>query len=423
MIKRSIVVIILIAVISLGLITAGQVYWVRQAYQLQERVFESKVTTALTDVATKIHLIENDKSLLTPAKRINDSRFLVVINHTPDSFLLRTLLEKELILEGLVEPVEYGLYDCFTGQFEVSGWLFADSLLKQANIPSGLMASPEEGHYLSLYFPQKNVYLLKRIDFWMYSTGIIFLIFVFFAYTIGVLFREKRLGSIRNDFVNNMTHELKTPLATIQLSAEVLKQDKTRLDVERMNTYIGIIETETQRLKDQLEKVLQLSSLTPRKRNIQWECFDVHAIIRDAYQANLGRVEDAGGHLHLSLDAVNGRIKADRVHISNIIYNLMDNAIKYTDKVPQIQVSTYNTKNCIRIDFKDNGIGINRRQQRLIFDRFYRVPTGDIHDVKGFGLGLFYVKTMLKAQKGKIFVKSELGKGSVFTLELPLSKN
>jgi two-component system phosphate regulon sensor histidine kinase PhoR len=322
-----------------------------------------------------------------------------------------------------VEPVEYGLYDCFTGQFEVSGWLFADSLLKQANIPSGLIASPEEGHYLSLYYPQKNVYLLKRIDFWMYSTGIIFLIFVFFAYTIGVLFREKRLGSIRNDFVNNMTHELKTPLATIQLSAEVLKQDKTRLDVERMNTYIGIIETETQRLKDQLEKVLQLSSLTPRKRNIQWESFDVHAIIRDAYQANLGRVEDAGGHLHLSLDAVNGRIKADRVHISNIIYNLMDNAIKYTDKVPQIQVSTYNTKNSIRIDFKDNGIGINRRQQRLIFDRFYRVPTGDIHDVKGFGLGLFYVKTMLKAQKGKIFVKSELGKGSVFTLELPLSKN
>jgi two-component system phosphate regulon sensor histidine kinase PhoR len=422
MIKRSIVVIILIAVISLGLITAGQVYWIRQAYQLQERVFESKVTTALTDVATKIHLIENDKSLLTPAKRINDAHFLVVINHTPDSFLLRTLLEKELLLEGLQEPVEFGLYDCFTGKFESQGWLFADSLNKEI-LKSGLQVYPEEGHYLSLYFPQKNVYLLKRIDFWMYSTGIIFLIFVFFAYTIGVLFREKRLGSIRNDFVNNMTHELKTPLATIQLSAEVLKQDKTRLDQDRMNTYIGIIETETQRLKDQLEKVLQLSSLTPRKRNIRWEDFDVHEIIQDAYNANLERVLDSGGVLKLDLKARQCIIHADRVHISNIIYNLMDNAIKYTDKIPEIEVSTYNYKRCIRIDFKDNGIGINRRQQRLIFDRFYRVPTGNIHDVKGFGLGLFYVKTMLKAQKGKIFVKSELGTGSVFTLELPLAKN
>ncbi len=422
MIKRSIVVIILIAVISLGLITAGQVYWIRQAYQLQERVFESKVTTALTDVATKIHLIENDKSPLTPAKRINDAHFLVVINHTPDSFLLRTLLEKELLLEGLQEPVEFGLYDCFTGKFESQGWLFADSLNKEI-LKSGLQVYPEEGHYLSLYFPQKNVYLLKRIDFWMYSTGIIFLIFVFFAYTIGVLFREKRLGSIRNDFVNNMTHELKTPLATIQLSAEVLKQEKTRLDQDRMNTYIGIIETETQRLKDQLEKVLQLSSLTPRKRNIRWEDFDVHEIIQDAYNANLERVSDSGGVLKLDLKARQCIIHADRVHISNIIYNLMDNAIKYTDKIPEIEVSTYNYKRCIRIDFKDNGIGINRRQQRLIFDRFYRVPTGNIHDVKGFGLGLFYVKTMLKAQKGKIFVKSDLGKGSVFTLELPLAKN
>ncbi len=423
MIKRSIVVIILIGVISLGLITAGQVYWIRQAYQLQERVFESKVTTALTDVATKIHLIENDKSLLTPAKRINDAHFLVVINHTPDSFLLRTLLEKELLLEGLQEPVEYGMYDCFTGEYESEAWLFADSLKEQDAIQSGLQVYPEEGHYLSLYFPQKNVYLLKRIDFWMYSTGIIFLIFVFFAYTIGVLFREKRLGSIRNDFVNNMTHELKTPLATIQLSAEVLKQDKTRLDTDRMNTYIGIIETETKRLKDQLEKVLQLSSLTPRKRNIRWEDFDVHVIIHDAFQANLERVAESGGTMKLDLCAIQSTIHADRVHISNIIYNLMDNAIKYTDKVPHIEVSTYIHKRCIRIDFKDNGIGINRRQQRLIFDRFYRVPTGDIHDVKGFGLGLYYVKTMLKAQKGKIFVKSELGKGSVFTLELPLSKN
>ncbi len=256
----------------------------------------------------------------------------------------------------------------------------------------------------------------------MYSSVVIFVIFVFFAYTIGVLIREKRLSTVRNDFVNNMTHELKTPLATIQLSTEALKSDKILEDRERHQTYVSIIESESRRLKAQLEKVLQLSSLTNRKKNLVWQTVDMHELLQTASRAQLIRLEEMEGDLELQLSAVNPLVSGDPVHLSNIVYNLLDNAIKYTEHTPHIKIRTKNLKDSIVVEIEDNGIGINRRQQRLIFDKFYRVPTGDIHNVKGFGLGLYYVQTMLKAQKGKINVKSEKGRGSIFTLQLPNKK-
>ena len=322
-------------------------------------------------------------------------------------------------MQGVLEEVEYGVFDCFSNQYEVQGWIDLRVQDDKTTPTGGLKLFPSEGHYLSLYFPQKNIFLFKRIDFWMYSSVVIFVIFVFFAYTIGVLFREKRLSTVRNDFVNNMTHELKTPLATIQLSTEALKADKIFENRERHDTYVSIIESESKRLKAQLEKVLQLSSLTNRKKNLVWQTVDMHELLRTASKAQQIRLEELEGDLEIHLDAANPFVSGDPVHLSNIVYNLLDNAIKYTEQTPHIKVRTRNFKNAILIDIEDNGIGINRRQQRLIFDKFYRVSTGDIHNVKGFGLGLYYVQTMLQAQKGKINVKSEKGRGSVFTLQLP----
>jgi two-component system phosphate regulon sensor histidine kinase PhoR len=421
MIKRSIAVVIVLAVISLGLITAGQVYWVTQAYHLQESVFVTKVNSVLINVANKIHLIENDQSIVEPPKAMERGVFIISVNHTPSPYLLKTLLEDELQMQGVMEEVQYGIYDCFSNQYEVEGWLsIVSDSVSHDDSKNGLKVYPSEGHYLSLYFPHKNTFLFKRIDFWMYSSVVIFLIFVFFAYTIWVLFREKRLSTVRNDFVNNMTHELKTPLATIQLGTEALKSDKIFEDKERHKTYVEIIESEAKRLKGQLEKVLQLSSLSQRK-SLVWQRVDLHEIIQTAVITNAIRIEDLGGNILMDLSAESHVVTGDPVHISNIIYNLLDNAIKYTDQEPLIQIRTRNGKNCILVDIEDNGIGINRRQQSLIFDKFYRVPTGDIHNVKGFGLGLYYVQTTLKAQKGKISVKSEKGKGSIFTLQLPLA--
>ncbi len=422
MIKRSIAVVIILAVVSLGLITAGQVYWVTQAYQLQEDVFVTKVNSVLINVVNKVHLIENDQSVVEPPKSMGKGSYIIAINHTPSPYLLQTLLEDELQMQGVLEEVEYGVFDCFSNQYEVQGWIDLRVQDDKTTPTGGLKLFPSEGHYLSLYFPQKNIFLFKRIDFWMYSSMVIFVIFVFFAYTIGVLFREKRLSTVRNDFVNNMTHELKTPLATIQLSTEALKADKIFENRERHDTYVSIIESESKRLKAQLEKVLQLSSLTNRKKNLVWQTVDMHELLRTASKAQQIRLEELEGDLEIHLDAANPFVSGDPVHLSNIVYNLLDNAIKYTEQTPHIKVRTRNFKNAILIDIEDNGIGINRRQQRLIFDKFYRVSTGDIHNVKGFGLGLYYVQTMLQAQKGKINVKSEKGRGSVFTLQLPNKK-
>ena len=421
MIQRSIAVVIFLAVLSLGLISAGQVYWVKKAYDLQEEEFNNHVNQALNDVVQRIHVIENDASFLEPSREMKDGLFLVGLNVTPSPYLLQTLLEDELSRKGLNEDFEYGVYDCFSNRYEIKGQLklSSDTTLRMP-AQSGLEIFPSEGHYLSLYFPHKQAHIIAQLEFWKYSSIVILLIVVFFSYTIAVLFREKRLSTIRNDFVSNMTHELKTPLSTLTLSTDALSSPTILSQPDRFKTYLEIIKNETERLKGQLDKVLQLSSLTPRKKNIEWEWIDIHEVIINACKIYSLRAAEKEGRLEVNFESEWHWIKADKVHIANIIYNLLDNAIKYTERSPQINVSTYMHKRCIMIDIQDNGLGITQRQQRLIFDKFYRVPTGNIHDVKGFGLGLFYVKTMLQAQKGKISVKSDVGKGSVFTLQLPV---
>ena len=424
MIQRSIAVIIFLAVLSLGLISAGQVYWVKKAYELQEDEFNTHVNQSLNEVVKRIHLIENDNSDIEPSQEMEDGLFLVGINITPSPYLLRTLMEDEFARKGLNENFEYGVYDCFSNRYEIQGFLkLSQDTTQSEELESGLKIYTSEGHYLSVYFPHKQAHLIAQLEFWKYSSIVILLIVIFFSYTIAVLLREKRLSTVRNDFVNNMTHELKTPLSTLTLSTDALSAPGIVNQPDRLKTYVQIIKNETERLKGQLDKVLQLSSLTPRKKSIKWEWIDVHEVITNAVQIYQLKANDKSGDVELSLLATRHWIKADKVHIANIIYNLLDNAIKYTENAPQIVVRTFDKKGDILIEVEDNGLGITLRQQRLIFDKFYRVPTGDVHDVKGFGLGLFYVKTMLKAQKGKIFVKSELGKGSVFTLRLPAFLN
>jgi two-component system, OmpR family, phosphate regulon sensor histidine kinase PhoR len=420
MIQRSIAVIIFLAVLSLGLISAGQVYWVKKAYELQEDEFNNHVNQALNETVKRLHLIENDNSAIEPSREMENGLFLVQINFTPSPYLLRTLMEDEFARKGLNENFEYGVYDCFSNRYEMQGFLrLSQDTTEKEQSESGLKIFTSEGHYLSVYFPHKQAHLIAQLEFWKYSSIVILLIVIFFSYTIAVLLREKRLSTVRNDFVNNMTHELKTPLSTLTLSTDALSSPGILQQPERFKTYLEIIKSETERLKGQLDKVLQLASLTPKKKSIQWEWIDVHEVIEKAFQIYQLKAKDREGSVEMSLLATQHWIKADRVHIANIIYNLLDNAIKYTDQAPSIKVRTMDKRGSIIIQIEDNGVGITLRQQRLIFDKFYRVPTGDVHDVKGFGLGLFYVKTMLKAQKGKIFVKSELGKGSVFTLQLP----
>lgn len=421
--RRTIIIVVLLALISLGVIIAGQVFWVRKAYGIQERQFNEHVMFALTAVVDEILVMNNDSSVTEPVLQKESNFFVANINDTPSPYLLETLLKEQFERYNLKEDFEYGIYDCFTDSIVFGSRVNFDTLDNEVRAEATQIKAKFEpdGHYFGVLFPNKTATILKQLDFWMYSSFVIFLIIIFFSYTIFVILKHKRLSEVKSDFINNMTHELKTPISTISLSAEALSNPNIVYQPDRFKQYISIIKNENQRLRSQVDKVLQIATLTPKKVNVKMEEIDIHEIILKAAETFTVNVAEDGGNLITNLKATRSIINGDKVHITNVIYNLLDNARKYTETEPIISVESYNEKDKIVVKVIDNGVGINQSHLGMIFDKFYRVPTGNLHNVKGFGLGLFYVNTIMKAHKAKISVESKVGKGSTFTLEFKLA--
>jgi len=385
---------------------------------MEENQFNERVISALSVVVDEILVMNRDSSVTEPVKQVSDNFFIANINDTPHPFLLETLLKDQFENHNLKEDFEYGIYDCFTDSI-----VFGSKIsFKKGEMREGaseihtLKEFQPDGHYFGVYFPDKTRIILTQLDFWMYSSIVILMIILFFGYVIFVVFQQKRLSEIKTDFVNNMTHELKTPISTIALSAEALEMPDIAKDPVRASRYVRIIKNENARLKGQVERVLQIATMTPKQISLKLTSIDLHDVIRKAEETFKVQIEELDGELTNDLQAKNHIIEGDIVHITNVIYNLLDNASKYSDKTPMLKVSTFNEDNEIYIGISDNGIGIEQKYLKVIFDKFYRVPTGNIHDVRGFGLGLFYVKTIVKAHKGKIEVESASGKGSTFTI-------
>ncbi|MEM9022887.1 MAG: HAMP domain-containing sensor histidine kinase, partial [Bacteroidota bacterium] len=290
---------------------------------------------------------------------------------------------------------------------------------REAGESAPLIAYDQDGHYFSVYFPTISGHVLQELEFWFISSALLLVVAIFFAYTISVILRQKRLSEVRTDFINNMTHELKTPISTISLSADVLLQDNITSSPERLQNYARIIRNENSRLQNQVERVLQMATLDKEEIALKLGATDVHEIIRNAVPTIALNIKDQEGKVDMALTATDPLIEADEVHMTNIIYNLLDNASKYTNDRPEIQVSTENAPQGVTIRIRDNGIGMAPEHQKRIFDQFYRIPTGNVHDVKGFGLGLYYVQKMTAAHGGTIRVHSEPGGGSEFVLFFP----
>jgi two-component system phosphate regulon sensor histidine kinase PhoR len=242
---------------------------------------------------------------------------------------------------------------------------------------------------------------------------------VFFAFSLGIIIRQKRLSEVKNDFINNMTHELKTPISTISLSSELLLRLEDNADPDRMRKYASIIYKENKRLEKQVERVLNIAQLDKDKVTLNKETVSLFSILNDVKENFEFNQATGGGQLSLQKETENEMLVGDPVHLTNVLFNLVDNAVKYCINIPVILITIKTEKEGYRIDIQDNGIGIKKEDLRLIFDKFYRVPTGNIHDVKGFGLGLYYVKLIIEAHKGKIDAKSTLDKGTTFSIWLP----
>ena len=340
---------------------------------------------------------------------------------------LENSLADRLSNAGISLPYIYTVADTHGRQFFSSGEIppaeeygvYSQGLFK--NDPPG------QNHILRLYFPGKRAYLTESIDFLVPSIIFTVLLFFTFSYTIYTLFRQKKLEEMRKDFINNMTHELKTPVSSIKLGAEILS-DRDTLGNEALRTRtVSNISAASERLSKLIEKVLQMSFFDDEnnKPSLNFKNLDMEEIAIEVTSRYSMDVENAGGTLTLEPDAARTRILGDEMHLSNIIYNLLENAMKYRrpEVPPEITVSLSNEKEQLVIRVKDNGKGIKKEYLGKIFDRFFRVPTGNRHNTKGFGLGLAYVSRMVKSHGGTISADSKVGAGTTFVIKLPLLKS
>lgn len=274
--------------------------------------------------------------------------------------------------------------------------------------------------FLAIYFPHEANYIFKSLGFMLGGSGLLILALICsFYYAISTILHQKKLSEVKNDFISNMTHEFKTPISTISLAVEVLTDESMPKTAERTGNYMKMISDENKRLGVLVENILQTAILDKGEFKLKIQDVDMHQVILQSISNIRLQVDNKEGELLTHLNASSGILQGDKVHLTNIIFNLIDNALKYTDQKPRIEISTGDTKSGIFIAIQDNGIGISKENQKKIFDTLYRVPTGNVHNVKGFGLGLSYVKAVVEKHLGTIHVESEPGKGSTFIIYLP----
>jgi two-component system, OmpR family, phosphate regulon sensor histidine kinase PhoR len=337
-----------------------------------------------------------------------------------DTVLLDSLLKNELLNRGIEADYKYAVLDPMRPiNMESSNYAFhlAHSRYKVNLEPDNVFINPK---YLSVYFPGQKHFILSTMWLMLLSSAVFILIIILsLYYTVSTILKQKKLSAIKNDFISNMTHEFKTPISTISLACEVLGDKSVEKTQGRVDNYVKVINEENKRLGSLVENILQTAILDKGEFRLKLQEVDVHNVIEHAVSNIRLQVEKREGTLTLDLAAVNPLLQADKMHLTNVIYNLLDNALKYSENAPSIDVKTENKNNGICISIKDKGIGITRENQKKIFDTLYRVPMGNVHNVKGFGLGLSYVKAIVEKHKGSIDVESEPGNGSTFTIYLP----
>ncbi len=413
--------------------------WLKTAKEVKEQQLEDNVTRAITEAGNKLV----DDAMVIPHKKKSDLLF------PPDKMqgeIFQSSVIQRYSKEDIHNIIRRALDNNFLNgvdfEFAVTQNSLAGDQVQSDNFfkyydssnhtqqviplipPSGSnFENLTMEEFLVVIVPHQRTIILKGIT-WFILGAILFTFIITAAFfiTIRTLIKQKKLSEIKSDFINNMTHEFKTPLATISLAVDALKNEKVSGDKEKTNYFTGIIKEENKRMNKQVETILQAALLDQQKVELNLKKLSAHALITSALNNIALPVEEKGGKLIINLDAEKHTILADEVHFTNLVNSVLDNAVKYSKEQPVFKLSTINTGFNIKIRIEDNGIGMNKDTLHRIFEKFYRAHTGNIHNVKGFGLGLSYVKTMVEAHKGFIKAESTLGKGSCFIITIPLAK-
>lgn len=400
-----------------------------------------------SDTVPPKNVSRDSQRITTPFTRIQDMSYLrqeMTEARLDESFFVHELLKiQELPLEERLDSLE--LKDMLDESFRSRGinldYSFAAltsdegesvlvtgdpdlSFTKKGVYPSHLFPNDinEKANWLHVYFPRKSGYILKDTGITVIPLIILTgLLIAIFTYTILIILRQKKLSMIKNDFINNMTHELKTPISTISLASQMLEDGTISNTPKTIEQISKVISQESKRLSFQVEKVLQMAIFNEGRLKLKFKEVHLHNLIENVVENFELKVQNKNGQLVSHLQAEDAEIKGDEVHITNVIFNLLDNAVKYSNGSPKIEIATKNRKDCVVVSIEDNGVGIPREHLSQIFERFYRVPTGNVHNVKGFGLGLSYVKKIMEVHNAEIKVDSSLNKGTKFSLFFPLN--
>jgi two-component system, OmpR family, phosphate regulon sensor histidine kinase PhoR len=383
-----------------------QVYWFNRAFDVAEKQFDHSVQIAMKKVADSV-------ARDTEIRKLSSNFFLATTESALDSKEIDSLVKKEFLLRSLDIDYELGIYNAEDDTL-VYGNYVAATLKKLSDDRSVDLQSGSMAKNFAIYFPRKKSYLAAELDIWIFSTAVLLLMSVFFAYAIASLLRERKFSELKNDFINNMTHEFKTPVTNIGIAAEILKK-KTQSESQ---PYIDILLKENEKLRQKIDQVL-LGASVDQLRRPALEQLDLHQLILDCAETFQFKVKQRNGVIQLEFNATDPTILGDRELLSQAISNLIDNAEKYSIQGPTILVRTNDLGNGIAIHVIDSGIGIPPSMAKKVFEKFFRIPSGDVHNVKGFGLGLNFVKQVVRSHKGQVDLYSALNQGTEVRIMLP----
>jgi len=413
--------VVLLGAFAIVGIIAIQGYFLRKEWSNKEKQFSQTVMIALRNVATKLHKVnETMPSTSNPVRQLSSNYFVVDVNSVIDANILEHYLKMEFDRLNIHTDFEYAIYNCDTDEMEYGNYFFYNGSVKEDAISVDLPKYQEYNYYFGVHFPLHDNTIAGDMAIWFFLIGILAVSVVFFGYSIFVILRQKRLSEMQRDFINNMTHEFKTPIASINVSADVVSDPGIVNEPSRLLTYGSIIKQEVNRLNDQVDKVLQIARIEKQGFHLRMEKIVLNEIINTVVE-NCHTPTGKKASIRTDLDKQVGRIKGDRLHVTNIFHNLLDNALKYSGNAPEILIKTERRGKLIRVSVSDNGPGIDKIHRKRVFKKFYRIPTANVHDVKGFGLGLFYVKSICEAHHWKIQLEETHHKGANFILEIPVN--
>ena len=402
----------------LGILTF-QVYWVITNYQSKQEAVEQKINIALYKTAEGLAQYNNSvlprENLITQQ---SSNYFIVNINDVIDANILEYYMFQEMKRMGLNLDFEYAIYDCDKDQMVYGHYCDIDQL-PDSPTSTNLPKYDKFDYYFGIRFPQLRLTVLGDMTMTLILTGLLFITLLFFGIAMYIIINQKRLSDLQRDFINNMTHEIKTPLSSIKIAGDTFLHNEIVASDPRLVKYAQIVSDQSGRLSQHVEKILDVARLEGDLVKLNKKEFDIVPLMNEIVDEYNMNHQENNTHLVLNNELNRAIIIGDPLHTANVLYNLIDNAYKYGGKPPRVEIALSEQGEEFKISVKDNGLGISKKDLGKIFDKFYRVPTGDIHNAKGFGLGLYYVQQIVKLHKWQVQVESSLNDYSIFSITIP----